>query len=193
MTPISTITSWTFTDNETRIPSFFLYNATNLSSVTIPNSVTSIGREVFNNCSNLETINGSNSFIGSGSTDIAYLCDGCKKIKEIDLSNCDFSGIINYGDTGSASDPINSGLYNFAANCSSLVTLKLGKFNVLGFTSGTNYYLFTNDTYLKDIYITSDSPSLSFLESQCVLSKIASNVTIHFGEEIYIYTMVHLG
>ena len=63
-------------------------------------------------------------------------------------------------------------------HCSSLTMLKLGKFNISGFTNGTNYNLFDNDTSLKDIYITSDSPSLSFLESQCILSKIASNVTI---------------
>lgn len=154
--------------------SFFLYKATNLSSVTISNSVTNIGRYVFYNCSNLENINGNNSFIGSGSTDIAFLFDGCKKLKELDLSNCDFSGIVNYEETLNA----HSGLGNFAANCSSLTTLKLGKFNVSGFT---------NDTSLKDIYITSDSPSLSFVESQCVISKIASNVTIHFGEELYTY------
>lgn len=181
--PISAITEWTFNDDEARIPSYFLSETKNLSSVTIPNSVTSIGRFAFNNCSNLEAINGSNSFIGSGSNNIAALFQGCKKLKELDLSNCDFSGIVNYGETSVAK----SGLDNFASNCSSLATLKLGKFAVVGFTNGTNYNLFTNDTSLKDIYITSDSPSLSFLESQCVLSKIASNVTIHFGEELYTY------
>lgn len=73
------------------------------------------------------------------------------------------------------------------AYCSSLTTIKLGKFAVSSLTNGTNYNLFDGDSSLKDIYITSDSPSLSFLESQCVLSKIASNVTIHFGEELYTY------
>ena len=183
MIPISAITEWVFTDDETKIPSFFLYEAANLSSVTIPNSVTSVGRAAFNNCSNLEIVKGSNSFVGSGSNNIAALFQGCKKLKELDLSNCNFSEIINYGETGGEK----SGLDNFASNCSSLTTLKLGKFNVSGFTNGTNYNLFTNDTSLKDIYITSDSPSLSFLESQCILSKIASNVTIHFGEELYTY------
>lgn len=180
--PISSITEWSF-DDETRIPSLFLNEASNLSSVTIPNSVTSVGRAAFSDCSNLAIVNGSNSFIGSGSTDIAYLFDGCKKLKGLDLSNCDFSGIVNEGETNDA----NSGLDYFASNCSSLTTIKLGKFAVSGLTNGTNYNLFTNDTSLKDIYITSDSPSLSFLESQCVLSKIASNVTIHFGEELYTY------
>ena len=185
---VSSITEWTFNDDETRIPSFFLYKASHLSSVTIPNSVTSVGRVAFYNCSNLETINGSNSFIGSGSTDIAYLFYGCEKLNELDLSNCDFSRIVNYAETTKIDRYLpNSGLDCFVADCSSLTTLKLGKFNISGFTNGTNYNLFTNDTSLKDIYITSDSPSLSFLESQCVLSKIASNVTIHFGEELYTY------
>ena len=97
MIPISAITEWTFNDDETRIPSFFLTDAANLSQATISSSVTSIGRFAFNGCSNLEAINGSNSFIGSGSTDIAASFQGCKKLKELDLSNCDFSGIINYG------------------------------------------------------------------------------------------------
>lgn len=183
MTPVSSITEWIFNDNETKIPSFFFYEAKSLSSVTIPNSVTSCGREAFYNCSNLETINGSNSFIGSDTTDIAFLFYGCKQLKELDLSNCDFSGIVNYQETNGAK----SGLDNFASNCSSLTTLKLGKFAVSVFTNTTNYNLFTNDISLKDIYITSDSPSLSFLESQCVFSKIASNVTIHFGDELYTY------
>ena len=192
MMPISSITEWTFNDDETKIPSFFLYEATNLSSVTIPSSATSVGRYVFYKCSNLEAINGNNSFIGSGTTDIAYLFDGCKKLTELDLSNCDFSRIINYGESswtneGRNWNVTNSGLDYFAADCSNLTTLKLGKFNISGFTNTTNYNLFTNDTALKDIYITNDSPSLSFLESQCVLSKIASNVTIHFGEELYTY------
>lgn len=182
MIPISSVTKWTF-DDETRIPSLFLNEASNLSSVTIPNSVTSVGRAAFSDCSNLSIVNGSNSFIGSGSTDIAYLFDGCKKLKELDLSNCDFSGIVNEGETNDA----NSGLDYFASNCSSLTTIKLGKFAVSGLTNETNYNLFTGDSSLKDIYITSDSPSLSFLESQCILSKIASNVTIHFGEELYTY------
>lgn len=180
--PISSVTEWAF-DDETRIPSFFLNEASNLSSVTIPNTVTSVGRAAFNDCSNLAIVNGSNSFIGSGSTDIAYLFDGCKKLKELDLSNCDFSGIVNEGETNGT----NSGLDYFASTCSSLTTIKLGKFAVSGLTNGTNYNLFTGDSSLKDIYITSDSPSLSFLESQCILSKIASNVTIHFGEELYTY------
>lgn len=180
---VLSITEWAFTNEETKIPSYFLYGASNLSAVTIPNSIISIGVYAFCNCSNLENINGSNSFIGSGSTDIVHLFDGCKKLKELDLSNCDFSGIINY----SEHNDLYTGLDRFASNCSSLTTLKLGKFAVSGLTNDTNYNLFINDTSLKDIYITSDSPSLSFLESQCVLSKIANNVTIHFGEELYIY------
>lgn len=185
---VSSIKEWAFNNDEIRIPSFFLYQASNLTSVSISKSVTSVGRCAFYNCSNLETINGNDSFIGSGTTDIALLFDGCKNLKELDLSNCDFSRIVNYAESPRIGWYLpNSGLDYFVADCSSLTTLKLGKFNISGFTNGTNYNLFTNDTSLKDIYITSDSPSLSFLENQCVLSKIASNVTIHFGEELYIY------
>lgn len=131
----------------------------------------------------MKNINGNNSFIGSGTTNIAFLFDGCKKLKELDLSNCDFSGIMNYEEYVN----LKSGLFQFATNCSNLTTLKLGKFAISDFTNDAKYGLFQNDTSLKDIYITSDSPSLTFLESQCVLSKIASNVTIHFGKELYTY------
>lgn len=186
ITLVSSIMEWSF-DNETKIPSFFFSKASNLLATTIPNSITSIGRAVVKNCSNLEDINGSNSFIGSGTTDIAYLFNGCKKLKELDLSNCNFSGIVNYGETQLEGVELDSGLDYFVADCTSLAALKLGKFNISGFTNTTNYNLFNNDSALKDIYITSDSPSLSFLESQCVLSKVASNVTIHFGEELYTY------
>lgn len=108
---VSSITEWTFNDDETRIPSFFLYEASNLSSVTISNSVTSAGRAAFYHCSNLENIKGSNSFIGSDSTDIASLFEGCKKLKELDLSNCDFSGITNYPETNGAKSGLDAFTY----------------------------------------------------------------------------------
>lgn len=179
----SALTEFNFSNKLIEIGTQAFRDCHSLRSVTIPNTVTSIGTNAFNECWNLEIVNGSNSFIVSATKDIAYLFFRCYKLKELDLSNCDFSRIINYGETGYA----NSGLDYFVADCSSLTALKLGKFNVSGFTNETNYNLFTNDTSLKDIYITSDSPSLSFLESQCVLSNIASNVTIHFGEELYTY------
>lgn len=179
----SALTEFNLSGKLTEIGTQAFRGCSSLSSVTIPNSVTSIGAEAFDDCSNLENINGSNSFIGSATTDISRLFFECEKIKELDLSNCDFSGIRNYSETGYAK----SGLDYFVFKCYSLETLKLGKFNISGFTNETNYKLFEGDTSLKDIYITSDSPSLSFLESQCILSKIASNVTIHFGEELYTY------
>lgn len=179
----SALTKFNLSGKVTEIGTQAFRDCHSLTSVTIPNSVTSIGTNAFNECWNLEIVNGSNSFIVSATTDIAYLFFRCYKLKELDLSNCDFSGIANYG----LSTYANSGLFQFAADCSSLETLKLGKFNISGFTNETNYKLFNGDTSLKDIYITSDSPSLSFLESQCVLNNIASNVTIHFGKELYTY------
>lgn len=179
----SALTKFNLSGKLTEIGTQAFRDCHSLTSVTIPNSVTSIGTNAFNECWNLEIVNGSNSFIVSATTDIAYLFFRCYKLKELDLSNCDFSGIANYG----LSTYANSGLFQFAADCSSLETLKLGKFNISGFTNETNYKLFNGDTSLKDIYITSDSPSLSFLESQCVLNNIASNVTIHFGKELYTY------
>ena len=52
--PISTIN---IGDSVKRIPAYFAYQLSSLSSITIPNSVTYIGESAFYNCHNLTTLN----------------------------------------------------------------------------------------------------------------------------------------
>ena len=52
----SQITSFVFGDSVQHIPAYLCYGMDNLSSITIPNSVTSIGEGAFSNCSALESI-----------------------------------------------------------------------------------------------------------------------------------------
>ena len=52
--PISTIN---IGDSVQRIPGYFADDRTSLTSITIPNSVTSVGESAFNNCTSLTTLN----------------------------------------------------------------------------------------------------------------------------------------
>ena len=52
----SQITSFTFGDSVKHIPACLCYGMKNLTSVTIPNSVTSIGEKVFKECSGLTSV-----------------------------------------------------------------------------------------------------------------------------------------
>ena len=52
--PITTIN---IGDSVQRIPSYFAYNLDSLTSITIPNNVTSIGSSSFSDCGNLTTLN----------------------------------------------------------------------------------------------------------------------------------------
>jgi len=54
--PRSTITSFTFGSNVVTIPNGLCYNMVGLTSISIPASVTSIGTNVFQGCSNLHSI-----------------------------------------------------------------------------------------------------------------------------------------
>ena len=53
----SNITSFTFGNEVEHIPAYLCYGMENLKEVTIGNSVTSIGRNAFNNCSGLTKVN----------------------------------------------------------------------------------------------------------------------------------------
>ncbi len=57
----SSITSLTFGDKVTKIPSYFLCNGSKIKSLTIPNSVTSIGGSAFRSCSSLTSVTIPNS------------------------------------------------------------------------------------------------------------------------------------
>nr|WP_302406204.1 leucine-rich repeat domain-containing protein [Barnesiella intestinihominis] len=107
--PTSVITSFTFGDNVEKIPEGICEDMEKLTSVTIPESVTSIGKEAFKNCTELTSVvwkarkcaNFSNSAyspqfntcpnitsftFGENVEKIpAYLCSGITQISEISI------------------------------------------------------------------------------------------------------------
>ena len=79
----SQITSFTFGDSVEHIPASLCYGMKNLKSITIPNSVTSIGKEAFSYCSSLTSIT-----IPNGVTSIEnYAFSGCSKLTSITIPN----------------------------------------------------------------------------------------------------------
>lgn len=153
-------------ENVEKIGDYAFQRCSALTEFNLSSKLTEIGNYGFAWCSSLPHISGGENIQKLG--DWAF--GACYSLTELNFGN--------------KITEIGMGAF---AYCYSLKTIKLGKFAISSFTNDAEYGLFQNDTSLKDIYITSDSPSLSFLESQCVLSKIANNVTIHFGEELYIY------
>ena len=75
------ISTFTFGSNVKIIPSYLCYDMDSLTSVTIPNSVATIGEKAFYNCSGLTTVNfnaDSCASAGSSSSDRAFY--GCNNI-----------------------------------------------------------------------------------------------------------------
>ena len=71
--------AYTIKDNTRLIAEYAFNGCKSLTSITIPNSVTSIERETFSGCSSLTSVK-----IGSGVTSIGnYAFDGCDKLYEV--------------------------------------------------------------------------------------------------------------
>ena len=106
----SAITSFTFGDSVQHIPAYLCYGMTKLTSVTLPNSVTSVGTQAFYECTGLTSVvwnaincadflsdsrsrpfgyNSITSFtIGDSVQHIpAYLCSGMTKLTSVTLPN----------------------------------------------------------------------------------------------------------
>ena len=86
--PITTIN---IGDSVQRIPAYFVYNLNSLTSVTIPNSVTSIGISAFSGCSSLTSVTclstnppalGYDAFDYIGSPSTLYVPNGCRQAYE---------------------------------------------------------------------------------------------------------------
>ena len=79
----SQITSFTFGNSVEVIPAYLCENMKKLTSVTIPNSVTSIGDDAFSGCSSVEYLS-----IGNSVEVIpAYLCKNMKKLTSVTIPN----------------------------------------------------------------------------------------------------------
>ena len=109
------------------IKNYTFYGCTSLTSVTISDSVTSIGNSVFGKCNNLTeiTIPSSITSIGEGA------CEKCTSLKEITLSD----GVTSIGD------------YVFA-DCTSLTSI-----TIPDSVTSIDEFAFTDCTTLKEITI----------------------------------------
>lgn len=67
------ITAFTFGNSVQNIPDYLCYGLTNLSSITIPSSVTRVGTEAFGNCSSLKEMNYNATNCQTGQLAIASL------------------------------------------------------------------------------------------------------------------------
>ena len=83
------ITTFTFGNNVKIIPDYLCYEMGNLTSVTIPNSVISIGREAFKNCSGLTTVHfNADSCTSAGSSYYSHRAFyGCHNITTFTFGN----------------------------------------------------------------------------------------------------------
>ena len=89
------VTSFTFGDDVEVIPASICYRMTNLTSITIPNSVTSIGNGAFSECTGLTSINIPDSVTSIG-TGAFYNCSG---LTSIDVASknpnyCSVNGVL---------------------------------------------------------------------------------------------------
>ena len=88
------ITTFTFTDNVEHIPAFICCGMNKLSSITIPESVTSIGSSAFYECSSLTSIT-----IPKNVTNIGdHLFYGCTSLDSVawNAKKCDCEGVLPF-------------------------------------------------------------------------------------------------
>ena len=90
------IKSFTFGDNVESIPASFCSGMSNLTTITIPNSVTSIGNYAFYDCSSLtsltigESVTSIGSYAFKGCSKLATVIWNAKKINDFSSSNTPF-------------------------------------------------------------------------------------------------------
>ncbi|MGM9820441.1 MAG: leucine-rich repeat protein [Candidatus Onthomorpha sp.] len=97
--PISTIN---IGDGVQRIPAYFAYNLDSLTSVTIPNSVTSIGNNAFRDCNNLTSVTIGNSVTSISSSAFS----GCSSLTTLNFNAINCSDFDSYDNHPFASSPI---------------------------------------------------------------------------------------
>ena len=121
---IETLTSVTIGDSVTSIGDYAFYNCTGLTSIEIPNSVTSIGSYAFYGCTGLASIEIPNSVTSIGD----YAFNGCISLKELRIEDGEGTLSLGYNSYNS------KGLFR---DCP-LETLYLGR--NLSYSTNNSYY-----------------------------------------------------
>lgn len=144
-----------FDDDVTTIGDYAFYNSSELTSITIPDGVTSIGNHAFDICILLDSINLANvTTIG----ELAF--SGCESLSTANLRNATLLGTVAFGTCASLQNIILSdrltnipdGCFN---NCISLETLEIP--NTVKSIGNDAFF---NDTSLKKITIPSSVTSI---------------------------------
>ena len=153
------ITTFIFGNNVMIIPNYLCYDMDGLTSVTIPNSVTSIGMRAFENCSGLMSVTIPNSVTSIGS----YAFSSCSGLTSVTIGNSVSSigsdAFKNCSGLTSVTIP-NSVMYieGFAfRDCSGLTSVTLG--------SGVDYigdYAFAGCIHLRSIVSKATYPPICF-------------------------------
>ena len=144
------VTSFTFGNDVEVIPASICSGMTNLTSITIPNNVTSIGNGAFNNCSNLTSIiwnakNGPSYNFGNQVTSFTFGDD----VEVIPASIC--SGMTNLTSMTIPNSVTSIGGYAFSG-CTGLTSVTIG--NSVTSIGG---YAFSGCTGLTSVTIYSNS------------------------------------
>ena len=79
----NSVTSFTFGEKVEHVPAYLCYDMSVLASITIPNSVTSIGGGAFSGCSSLTSVTVPNSVTSIGT----YAFQGCSSLSSVTIPN----------------------------------------------------------------------------------------------------------
>ena len=79
----NSVTSFTFGEKVEHVPAYLCYDMSVLASITIPNSVTSIGGDAFSGCSSLTSVTIPNSVTSIGT----YAFQGCSSLSSVTIPN----------------------------------------------------------------------------------------------------------
>ena len=185
----SSLTSITIPDSVTSIGGSAFYNCTGLTSVTIPNGVTSIGGSAFYNCTGFTSVTIPNSVTSIGGSAFR----GCTGITSITIpkSVTSIGGAVFYGCIGLTSVTIPDSVTNVGngafEGCSGLTTVNFNAANCSTMGSSSSA-VFKNCTNLRTINIgenVTNIPSYAFYNCTGLTSVTIPNSVTNIGSSAF--------